>query len=221
MMAKRGAFGLTSQQLVAINEALAVRITFTTRGVPAKIVVQKMVNAISSQVSMDASVERAFAEGGNVADELQGLTAGTALAAALRPLGLVLVPEKGPGNTVQLLITDVRSANQNWPVGWPSERSTTDTIPALLKFLNVEISDTPITEALAAIQHRVDVPFLYDHNALARQRIDLEKVKVTVPGGKTFYGKILDKMLWPAKLSWEVRLDEAQKPFIWISTKIK
>jgi hypothetical protein len=139
----------------------------------------------------------------------------------LRPLGLVLLPEKTRGAEVRLRVTDMRQADQVWPVGWPSEKNASERVPALLKFLNVEINDTPLAEALDAIQQRLEVPFLFDRNALARQRIDLDQAKVSLPSGKTFYGKILDRLLTQARLSWEVRVDEAEQPFLWISSKIK
>ena len=75
-----------------------------------------------------------------------------------------------------------------------------------------------LSEALDSIQKRVDAPFLYDHNGLARQQIDPTKVKCSLPQGKTYYKAILDRILSPAHLKSEVRIDEADKPFVWIST---
>ena len=43
-------------------------------------------------------------------------------------------------------------------------------------------------------------------------------VKVSLPEAKTFYKKILDRVLGQAKLTMELRIDEAGKPFLWIST---
>ena len=52
-------------------------------------------------------------------DKLNTLIAGTALAAVLRPLGLVLLPEKAGGNAVKLRVADSLSVKENWPIGWP------------------------------------------------------------------------------------------------------
>jgi len=59
---------------------------------------------------------------------------------------------------------------------------------------------------------------LIDHNALARQGIDPAKAAVTLPRSKTTYSLALRKLLFQAKLKYEVRCDEADKPFLWIST---
>lgn len=221
LTAKVGAFGLTSKQLVEVHAALAGRVAFETAGQRVDDVVRKIAAKVTPPPTIDAGAQQALAGGETVADELQGLSSGTALAAALRPLGLILVPEKGRGLEVKLRITDVRQSDQSWPVGWPSEKNMTETVPQLLKFLNVEIDKTPLDEALPALQERLAVPFLIDHNSLARQRIDLTKARVSLPTGKTFYAKILDRILAQAKLSWEIRVDEAEQPFLWISSKAK
>ena len=73
---------------------------------------------------------------------------------------------------------------------------------------------------LAAIQQRVNLPFLLDHNSLARQNIDATQAIVSFPNRSTLhsYRKILDSILFKAKLKSELRVDEAGKPFLWITT---
>ena len=93
-----------------------------------------------------------------------------------------------------------------------------DVLPGLFKFLNVEIADTPLAEALEAIRGRLKVPLLLDHNSLARQKVDLQAIKSAYPKGNTFYGRILDQILFQAKLKYELRLDEADQPFLWVTT---
>jgi len=63
----------------------------------------------------------------------------------------------------------------------------------------------------------VKVPIVIDYNALARLEVDLAKTKVELPKANTFYGKALDRILFQANLKYEVRTDEADKPFLWIS----
>jgi hypothetical protein len=152
-----------------------------------------------------------------VADELQGLSAGTALAALLRPLGLVLLPQKQPDGQLKLWITDVRRAAVSWPVGWPSQKPPRETLPDLFTFLNVEIQDAPLSKSLEEISGRLKAPILFDHNGLARQKIDMSHVNVSLPPGRTYYQKIVERLLYQAKLKCELRVDEAKKPFLWVS----
>ena len=90
-------------------------------------------------------------------------------------------------------------------------------MPELFKFLNVEITDFSLGETLTAIGGRVKVPMVIDYNALARLEVDLATTKVELPKSNTFYGKALDRILFQANLKYEVRTDEADRPFLWIS----
>ena len=219
LSAKPGAFGLLPAQLVATHEALSAKVNFSTKGQPTREVVERIADAMSVKVTLEASAQRALEATEPVGDELQGLSHGTALAAAIRPAGLVLVPVKD-GGQVQLRITDSKNVQESWPIGWPlpKEKSPKDVVPDMLKFIPVEINDTPLSEALSAIAGRLKVPLVFDYNALARQRIDLAAAKVTLPKSKTFYSNILSKLLFQAKLKYELRLDEADQPFLWITS---
>ena len=215
---KPAAFGLLPKQLVEVHEGLSPRVSFSTKGKPPLDVIEEITGGLLTKVVTVASVQKSLETGEPVADELQGLASGTALAAVVRPLGLVLVPEKVAGGGVQVRIVDSRSAKESWPVGWPPKKPPKDVLPGLFKFLNVEIADTPLAEALEAIRGRLKVPLLLDHNSLARQKVDLQAIKSTYPKGNTFYGKILDQILFQAKLKYELRLDETDQPFLWVTT---
>jgi hypothetical protein len=210
------AFGLLPKQLVAVHEALASPVQGSTLGKPQREAARQIADGLSLRFIADDTAQRALGSTESVADELQGLSSGTSLAAILRPLGLVLFPEKS-GSEIRLRIASSRDAKEHWPVGWPPKGNPSETLPELFKFLNVEIADTPLTEALAAISARVKAPLLIDHNALARGEIDLAR-KVTFPRTNTFYSRALDRLLIQARLKYELRVDEAEKPFLWITT---
>jgi hypothetical protein len=213
---KPAAFGLLPTQLVAVHEALAVPVAFSTKDQPPQSVAKRIADGLSLKFITDAAGQRALASEELVADELQGVSSGTALAAIFRPLGLVLVPEKS-GGQVRLRIADSRAASEHWPVGWPPKGNPQQTLPDLFKMLNVEIAPTPLAEALPAIQDRLKAPFLLDHNSLARHEINLA-TKVELPKVNTYYDRILDRLLDQAKLKYELRVDEAEKPLLWITT---
>lgn len=213
---KPSAFGLLPKQLVAVHEALEAPVNFSTLGKQPREVARQIAQRLTLKFTTDPAGQRALAADEPVLDELQGLSSGTALAAVLRPVGLVLVPEKSGGD-LRLRIADGRTAPEHWPVGWPlKERTPAETLPDLFKFLNVEIAQTPLAEALAAIGSRVKAPLLIDRNAVAKESIDLH-AKVTLPKANTFYAKALDRLLSQARLKYELRIDEADHPFLWIT----
>ncbi len=216
-MEATGAFGLNAEQLVAIHETLGGKLRLQTKGKPVGEIANAILKEVEIKVNIAPSARKALAANEVVIDELNGLSFGTALAAALRPAGLVFAPIRIGKSDVELQIADSRDLEQAWPIGWPMEKGLSETLPAMSKFLNVEINNVIIGDALNSIQGRVQAPFLYDHNGLARERVDLAKTKVSLPEGKTYYKKILDRILSQVHLQCEVRLDEANKPFVWVS----
>jgi hypothetical protein len=210
------AFGLLPSQLVEVHEALQAPVNFSTKGQLPRDVAKKIADKLPFRFVTDTASQRALGSPEPVADELQGLSAGTVLASVLRPLGLVMFPEKAEGK-LRLRIADSRSAKEHWPIGWPPKAPAGQTVPELFKFLNVEVTDFSLGETLAAIGGRVKVPMVIDYNALARLDVDLATTKVELPRANTFYGKALDRILAQANLKYEVRTDEADKPFLWIS----
>jgi len=211
------AFGLTADELVGLHESLAVRVLASTKGRDPKDVVRAIASRIRTRVVVGPEVRGAFGEGGTVYDELQGLTCGTALAAVVRPLGLVVLPGK-VGSELQLAVVDSRRTSESWPVGWPPEKKERELVPKLYEFLPVEIEGAQLTEALVAVRERLGVPMLFDQNSMARHRVDPDKVRVSLPVGRTYYKKALDRMLFQAKLKAEIRVDEASQPLVWVST---
>jgi len=213
---KPAEFGLLPRQVAAVHAALAVPVAFSTAGKPPREVAKQIAERLSLKFITDPAGQRALGGNDPVTDELEGLSSGTALAAVLRPLGLALVPEKS-GSDVRLRIADGRTAKESWPVGWPPKDAPNQTLPDLFKFLNVEIDKTPLSDALTAIAGRLKAPLLIDYNALAKHEISL-KSRVTQPKLNTFYAKALDRLLSQAKLRYVLRVDEAGKPFLWITS---
>lgn len=220
LTAAKGAFGLTSKQLLDLHKHLAAPLTFSTKGERVLDVVQRIANGITVSVRIDDSAREAVYGKEVVAEELTGMSSGTSLAAVLRPLGLVASPYRPSGSDAKILIVDARRADENWPVGWPAENSPSTTLPKLFEFLNVEIDGFALSDALSAIQKRINVPFLYDYNSLARHGVELDQIKVSIPKGRTYYKGVIDRMLLQAtpRLRAELRVDEAGQPFLWITT---
>ncbi len=213
---KPAAFGLLPKQLVAVHEALAAPLGFSTLGKPARDVSKQIADRLTYKFIADGTAQQALAAESKVGDELNGLSSGTALAAVLRPLGLVMFPEK-TGSDIKLRLAPLAGAKEHWPIGWPPPGNPSETLPELFKYLKIDINDTPLSEAMAAIAGRVKAPLLLDHNAVARDRVDVSQ-KVNHPEATVFYARALDRLLFQAKLKYELRVDEANKPFFWVTT---
>jgi hypothetical protein len=105
-----------------------------------------------------------------------------------------------------------------WPVGWSPEEGESKAVPQLLEFLNVNIQNVNIRTVLASIESRLGLVALFDYPAMVRYGIDLEKTSISIPQTKTTYSQVISRSLFQAKLKGEVRVDDAGKPFLWITT---
>jgi hypothetical protein len=213
--APRGAFALTPKQLEEVRLELSRPVTFSTTGKNAAELVAKIVSQLPHPLSLDDA--RANLQAITAVDELKGLSRGTALAALARMGGWGVKPERSAGELTYRLVR-LTSDRECWPVGWKPDASAGKPLPELFDFLNVEIEETSVTEVLSALQVRLKAPLLFDHNALAMQNIDPAQVQAEVPAKRMTYSQVLGKVLFQARLKYELRLDDADRPFLWITT---
>ena len=75
-----------------------------------------------------------------------------------------------------------------------------------------------MAEALAAIAGRLKAPLVFDAAALGVHGIDPATVQAEVPQKRMTYSQILGKVLMQARLKYELRVDETDKPFLWITS---
>ncbi len=213
----KAAFGLTGTQLSQATDDLSRSVRFSTKGVKALEAARTIVASLKLETVVADEVKQALSADDPVRDELKDLSSGTALAAILRPAGAALVPIKPAGAPVQYRLILAEGASEAWPIGRPVEKQPAKVVPKLFEFLNAEISGVTAREAISAIEGRLGVPVLFDHNNMARHNIDLEK-EVAVPAKRTYYSKVLEQVLYKSGLKYELRADENGKPFLWITT---
>lgn len=215
----RLAFGLTAEQLVRFHDRLAAPLVENTKGQRVGDVARTLVKRIGLPYEVTSSARNAFARNDHVDNELKGLSVGTALAAVLRASGLAMAPRKrGPRDTV-LVIASESELDESWPVGWPPQDSPFRTAPDLFERIEVEIRNTSLAKALEAISQRITVPLVWDESPTAVQEVNWEEVMVSFPRKRASYMQILDKILFEAHCTNELRLDEASHPFLWVTAK--
>ena len=212
---KIAAFGLTASQLEKVRADLAKTVGFSTKGMSRS----EAVNKIAGQLGLKLTLEGRLGEGGDdnkIEEELSGLSCGTAIACILRPPGFCVAPHES-GEALAYTVKKAELGKEVWPIGWPVE-STLKDLPEIDKFHSVIVANKRATNVLAAIAANLKVPVLYDHNALALLGIEPDKAMVFFPQSRTTYNIALRKMLFKVGLKFEVRVDEAGKPFLWVST---
>lgn len=224
-LSEKKAFGLTAKQLVWLHNQLTVKVDISTKGQD----LGKVINALTAPVTensqikfvQDKSARRALAGAELVNEELKGLSTGTALAAILRPVGLVLEPVHVRANEIELHIKDTRASDEHWPVGWPPKIPPVRAEPKLFTKMPIQIRNVPLDKVMAALQQKADVPFLYDQNTMAREGIEMDKTKVDLSEKNGALAVVADRLLRQTRprMSSEIRVDEAGKGFLWITVR--
>lgn len=217
-LADKMAFGLTARQLVDLHTDLSRPLTETSVDKTPEQILQLVQKSVNTPFVIDPAAAIALRDDYTLVDELNGLTHGTALAAALRPLGLVLAPVREQGKATEIRIVPSLSATEFWPVGWPLQQRVDLAAPKLFENIPVNIQNFSLAKTLPAIQKMMKMPFLYDYNSIAMKGVDMEKVRVNVQSERMSFQVILSRIFSQSRgLQHEVRADEAGTPFIWIS----
>lgn len=220
LTAQQGRFGLTKEEFEIVYKDLGQPIAESTVGKSSRDLIGQARLRLTQRLVIDRQAAAKLNAASVLATDYQSLSYGTALAAVLHNQQLVLIPTKPRGESVAYQIVPKTSAmpsDSYWPVGWESDARPRTLAPNLFQFINVEIDGFTLSEAIGAIEPRLGVPLLWDQQALAERGVDPDSLQVKLAKTKTYYKRILDKLLFQARLKLEVRTDEAGQGFLWIT----
>jgi hypothetical protein len=213
----KAAFGLTDKQFEKVRADLAGAITFNTKNMTRSEAAGKIVGQLTNSLRVPRQMENGEEK---IEEELQGLSCGTALACILRPAGYAMAPRES-GARIDYVVSKVTAENTDreiWPIGWKPEKRADEVLPGLFEVRNVNVANVSAATLLAAVSKHIKVPVLLDHNALARHGIDPEKAMVAHPSKRTTYSSALRRILGQAGMKYELRVDEAGKPLLWVTS---
>jgi hypothetical protein len=221
-LAKKKAFGLTSEQLVDVHRLLATSVDRETQGVSARALVHDLLDALPMRYQISQTAQTMLDEQEMAGVKLRGLSMGTALAILLRQQGLVFHPRPKQGSAVELRVVRKENAKEFWPPGWPVEEAPGNAFPKMFQRIPLQVNETPLASVLSAIERRLKLPFLVDPGATKDKdgnTIDLSETMVSYNKAKTSYALALSKLLLQAKprLRHELRQDERGTRFLWIT----
>jgi hypothetical protein len=211
----RGPFGLTEEEFRTVMADMMRPLGVSTNGRTSRDLLSHCANSFRLPIKLMA-VDTLLRDVKPLQTELESFAAGTALAIALRDDGLTIHPENIAGG-LQLVVSPYQRGRKAWPVGWKAERSPRQLAPKLFESLTFEIENYTLAAALTALAPRLTVPVVMDDWSLARLDIHPDKIPVKLPPKKTFLMNAVDKMLSQARLGSELRVDDAGKPFLWVT----
>ncbi len=210
-------FGLTKTQLEQVTSDLARPLESSTKGIKATEVAKTLVTGLKLKVTVHDDVKRAWPK-----TILCATSCAVCRAEPHWPRSydqrVQSFGRQNPRGASWAIASSRRLRIQSrGPSACPATQPASKLAPKLFEFLNAEIEGVTAAEAIDAIGQRLEVPLLFDHNNMARHRIDLTQ-EITLPGKRTYYSKVLDQVLFAVDLKYELRVDENGKPFLWITT---
>ncbi len=211
-----GAFGLTTTQFELVSLDLTKPVVFATKGSERTEAIDRIARQLAIPLRIENAAHQSLGED-KIGEELDGLASGTVLAYLLRPAGYSLVPGL-EGTDVVLRVVQAKPGLEIWPIGFEPKEPANQILPALYEFRDVNIAGVSAQVVIDALGKKLEVPILPDHNALARHGIDPAKKIVSFPRSRTTYSLALRRILFQAGMKFEVRVDDAGKPFLWIDT---
>lgn len=218
-------WGLNRQQFVNLYQALAIPVTEQIAGLTVGFAVQKL--AISEDYPVEMSQDgRAWIlkqrlESETVRQKIKGFSKGTGLALLLNEFGLCFRPVRTPSGAITLIIQPLAETPDPWPVGWPLPEDTNrfEVAPKLFEIVEVELDEVPYLEVMHAIALKSGIPIRFDdYNIRVVGKMNLEELRVSYPNRKGAWTSVIRGVSAPNRLAADVMLDEAQEPFLWITT---
>lgn len=207
-------FGLTKRDVERTHDRLKAIVTSSTKGKTVRDVIATAAKSAKLPLKFDLAATQPISKS-KVPDEWQDFSAGTVIAAALRPLELVIVP-RSVGGRVELFVTK-DTVKESWPVGWKSKIKPDELIPKYFESLPIDIEKTPIEDVTTAIEQRLETPIRYDRALLGVLEMHPESTLVSYTSDRAMYVRILKIGLFRAGMKHEIRVDERGKPFLWVS----
>ncbi len=209
-------FGLSIEDLKQLQADLAPPLGFNTAGMSRTDVIRQAAKTIATPLAADRRLAEPLSKD-IVAEDLSTLARGTALAYVLRSPGLCLVPGTKSGR-LSLSIVAAKPDLEIWPIGWDPERPEREVKPEMFELRNINVSGVPVTTVLEAIAKGLEMPILLDHNAVARYGLEPEKTIVKLPPSRWTYSTTLGKVLFKAQLKSQLRVDDGDRPFLWVTS---
>jgi hypothetical protein len=214
---ERGIFGLTQAEFERLYDDLSRPVESAAAGSRPDAVVQAIQSTLHTQLQVDDQARAALAASKPIAVDLKGFSAGTALAIVLRGAGLELQIVHARGNPLTLRAARATREPDHWPAGWKPDDTPRATVPAMYRVTTIEISGYTLEKALEGLAPHMGAPLVFDQRVLAERGIDPAKVDVKFPETRTYIRRAIDHILAQARLAGELRIDEAGRPFYWIT----
>lgn len=150
--------------------------------------------------------------------ELQGFTKGSAIAIVLAQYGLGFRPRYvSPGHYDMEIVRGNESDNL-WPIGWKPEQSFSEILPTYFRAIPLDVEDVEVSALVGAISGKIGVADFSSAYALTAKGLDINTLRYTRKDDRISPSRLLTAVGDKLELGFDVRVDEAGKMFLWVTT---
>jgi len=150
--------------------------------------------------------------------ELQGFTKGSAIAIVLAQYGLGFRPRYVAPGQYDMEIDRGNESNNLWPIGWKPEQSFSEILPTYLRAIPLDVEDVELSALVGAISEKIGVAHFSSAYALTAKGLDINTLKYTRKDDRISPARLLTAVGDKLELGFDVRVDEAGKMFLWVTT---
>ena len=150
--------------------------------------------------------------------ELKGFTKGSAIAIVLAQYGLGFRPRYISPGRFDIEIDRGNESSNMWPVGWKPEQSFSEILPTYFRAIPLDVEDVTINALVGAISEKIAVPHFHSASALNANGLDITTLKYTRKNDRISPARLLTAIGDKMHLGFDVRVDEAGKMFLWMTT---
>ncbi len=155
-----------------------------------------------------------------VKNDVTGFAKGTAFALLLREYGVAFAPKRLPDESVILQVETAEEIDRAWPIGWDPDSLGLSRLQLARDFFlpaTIEIDKMTMTQMLDECRKTTKLPVLVDGLALDSLNYDFNRIVVDYPRRRTSWSLALRTLVGKLQLTQELRVDENNKPFVWIT----
>ncbi|HID23808.1 MAG TPA: hypothetical protein EYP14_15620 [Planctomycetaceae bacterium] len=216
------AFGLSPKQFQQVFQALTPQLEVDVhgRGLQDALTALPLPDAFPVHLSVAAKDLVRRTGDGRCSQHLKGLSLGTAFSALLNDFGLGFRPSRTPSGRIELRVEPLEEGHDHWPIGWelPEDVSRLELARDFFKLRLLEYRDEPLPDLLRTVSAASGIPILVDTHQLRKEGIALSRLRVEFPRRQASWSLLLRAATTPHKLTRRLRLDEAGRLLVWITS---
>ncbi len=214
-------WGLSEAQFTEVYDALSTPIAAEVAGLELPDVFQNLKLPTDYPLKLHETAEdrlRSPASAHALRENVTGLSTGTGLAIVLADYGLGFRPLRNARGTIEFVVEPLSEISDPWPIGWELDpaQPRNEVAPGFFAMVRAGFDDLPLQDVLDAVEQASETPIIINYEACAAREIDPATVKVSYPQKQTSWVLIVRTVTSQARLTREIMIDEAGKPFVYV-----